>query len=269
MNQQDGPHLEDAGANGLTAWRFLGMWRTIAAISIVLLFLTFNPLLSGLLPYLRAGWPAVQTGFWLKMADPWKARGTVGFLFHLCMAGFRAGACGVVCLIVTVIAAEYFNRRPVDMIPMIIALVAILFGCFLSFVLGWLGVAIALRYGVRVFVISNLYERCQGDFDVAKTLLPPPHRTNPANFIVAMSAGVTLLAIWFISMLAILPADWNKEEGILPGILLGLLPVILIACIAVVIFLSKRIIAQSPADCWGAAAPELEEVDSNWYRTTD
>jgi|GEM_PF-6580802 len=266
------PEDEDADEEiraNWSLWRFMGKWPMIAAISLGLLFLTFNPLLSGLLPYLRAGWPAFQTAVWLKQSDPWKARGTVGLVFHLCMAGFLAGSCGVACIVGTILVADAFNREP-NQVALMIALGAILFGCLLSFIFGWLGVVIAVRHRIRVYVMSNLYQVCRGDFRIAMALPPHVHRTNPANFIIAIAATVPLLALWFVMMLASMPAPGNNEEETkMVLFVLSLLPLVGIMCIAVVVFLSRRIMASSPADCWGADIPTATDEETNWYRAAD
>ncbi len=260
--------MESQDADVPRAWRFLGQWPTIAMVSIVLLILTLNPLLTGLLPYLRAGWPALRTAFWLKQTDPWTARGTVGFLFHLGMALFRAGACGFVCVLSTVVIANVTQKQP-DLRPFIVAILTIAFGCILSSIFGWIGIAIALRHRVRIFVMSNLYSVCHGDFTVATTLGPGITRTNPANYIIGVAAAAPLLAIWFAAMLTTAPGDHVDKIETAPFILLVLLPFLIIACIALVVFLSGRITAQSPGECWGAAMPESEAAVPNWYQSTE
>ncbi len=250
------------------AWRCFGQWPMIAMVSIVLLMLTLNPVLTGFLPYLRAGWPALRTALWLKKSDPWKARGTAGLLFHLCMALFCAGVCGLFCVLSTVLVATVTQKQP-DLLPFIVAISIIAFACLLSSVFAWIGIAITLLHRVRIFVMSNLYTVCDGDFTVATTLEPKITGINPANYIIGVATATPLLAIWYVVMLTGAtghPADQNETTTF---ILLGLLPVLAIACVGVVVFLSSRITAQSPAECWGAELPEYEDVAANWYQSTD
>ena len=238
-------------------WLLLGKWWIVASISIVLFVLTLNPLLAGAFPYVRAGWPAVRTAFWLKFADPWSARGSVGLLFHLCMASFRAGVTGLACVVGSVVAAEMFKQDP-NFIQFAVAMIVIVIGCFISFLLGWIGVVIALRHGVRIFVISNLYKICHGNFSNAEHVQTGPTRTNPAHFIVAIAIAVPSLTLWFAAILMTMPLNMNDGDDItVPIVILSLLPVLAIACLIMLIYLSKRIMARSPAECWGAPIPDL------------
>ena len=246
------------------AWRFLLNWRVIAFVSFLLLLLTQDPVLTGFCPYIRAGWPAVQTAFWLKWGDPWKARGTVGMLFHLCMAGFRAGICGFLFLVVFVIA---FAHQPPNLVSCSIAIGSILGGCLISLVLGAIGVVMAFRHQIRIYVMSNLYARCRGDFELAKTMNAVVQGVNPTSFIVAIATATPLLAAWF-ALMVIVSAGNQPNQASLSSRLVGyLLPLVVIGSVAVVASVSKRIIARSPHDCWSFPAPEIEETTSTWYQS--
>ena len=139
----------------------------------------------------------------------------------------------------------------------------------MSSVIGWIGIAIALRSQVRIFVMSNLYRICRGDFAVAKTIGPGLNGTNPGNYVIAVVTSSSMLAIWFMAMLISIPTRVNGENKTALFILLGLLPVLVIACVVLVAFLSERIMAKSPAECWGAEVPDSEKVTGNWYQSAD
>jgi len=247
-------------------WRLLGQWWFIVVVSLGLLAATLNPIAAGLLPYVKAGWPAARTAFWLKSEDPWKARGTVGLLFHLCMAFFRAGTVGLIWVLLAVFAAAAFHEEP-DMVLFIVAILTILFGCLLSTVLCWVGILIALRHHVRIFVFSNLYKVCRGHFSSAGTLESGPLRINPGNYIIAIATVTPMLALWFVAMLLTMPGPGVQEIGVPFQIVFGMLPVLCIVAVAVIVYLSKQIAARSPAECWGQEAPEQDsdENDRHWY----
>jgi hypothetical protein len=272
MTSYDDSALSNPTVASRSAWGRLGRWPMVATVSLALLLVTFNPILTALLPYLFAGWPAVQTAFWLKAMDPWKARGTVGLLFHLCMAGFLAAAHGTAWVFGTIFLASLVAVKGFDdnlILPMI-AIGSICFGCFVSSVLGWIGIVIALRHGVRVFVKSNLYRVCRGDFQVATTLtLPPDRNTNPANFIVALAVGAPVLVIWCVGVVLAIPPAGVAQVDLKQQILMSMLLILPVAIIAIVIYLAKHIIARSPAECWGAELPLRETVETNWYRVED
>ena len=267
MNSDADSDLPPDETNSSVMWRVLGQWPVIVFVYIALMALTYNPLIAGCLPYLKAGWPAAQTAFWLKWSDPWRARGTVGFLFHLCMALFRAGACGTVCIIGMAVVFHVRQQQP-NLIPVAVAISTILLGCILSSILGGIGVFIALRHGIRIYVATKLFKICRGDFAVAKTLAPRLDRTNPGNFIIIVAIVTPIMAFWFGAMLTTLPNQAQQQQETLPVILL-LLPVLCIAGIAAAVWLSGRIMARTPAECWGAHIPESEKEDANWYQRAE
>ncbi len=262
------PEMDSEDAEAPQPTSIFGQWPVIALASIVLLMLTGNPLLTGILPYLKAGWPASKTALWLKRTDPWPARGTVGFLFHLCMALFCAGAWALVCVIGTAVVASITQKQP-DLTQFVIAILIIAFGCCLSSLLGGIGIVIALRHRVRIFVKSNLSTVCHGDFTRATTLGPGRIRINPANYIIGVATVAPLLGTWFVAMLMTAPGARIDKVDTTQLILMWLLPVVAATCIAILIFLSARITANSPAECWGAEVPESEEEAPNWYQLRD
>lgn len=237
-------------------------------VSIVLLALTYNPLIAGFLPYLKAGWPAVRTGFWLKRVDPWRARGTVGLLFHLCMALFRASLCGLAWLFGTLFYSIATGNEP-DMVPGMIALSAIFAGSMLSTLLCWVGIVVAVRHGVRIFVATHLSHICKGDFTVAQTQRQGGVSLNPGRFIVVVATLTPILTLWFAAILTTVTNHWNRPQDPTPMILILLLPFLCLAGILLGAWLAERIMAKSPAECWGAQIPESEKVDTNWYQSAD
>lgn len=251
-------------ADASSSWCFW-KWRDVALASFVLLLLTQDPILTGVLPYLRAGWPAVRTAFWLKAVDPWKARATVGMLFHLCMAGFRAGICGFVCLMGLAVAMTHFNRPP-HMISTSIAIGSILCGCVVSLILGAAGIMIALQHQVRIYAMSDLYERCHGDFEKAKFMSVAFPGVNPTNFIVAIAAATPLLGLWFALLVISSVGNPPGQPSTFSIVVAATLPLIGLGAVLAMSFLQKRIIAKSPAECWGAEIPLFEEPEHNWYR---
>ena len=238
-------------------WRRASHWPTIALLSLALLILTLNPLWVGFSPYVRAAWPALRTGVWLKKADPWKARGTVGLLFHFCLALLSAGASGLVSVLVTVIATAITQEQP-NLFAFMVAILIILLGCLLSSVLGWMGVAIAFHHRVRIFAMPNLYTVCQGDFARARTWGPARLHANLANIVRGVATIVPCLAIWFVAMLATIPRNPADQPQPIAVVLLGVLPLLAIACLIITVVISNRIMASSPAECWGAEVPDAD-----------
>lgn len=245
-------------------------WLIVFAISVGVFALTYSPLLAMTLPYLRAGWPAFQTACWLRKADPWPARGRVGFYFHLAMAGFRAAVAGVVALVLMVVIEQNLQRQA-DLNQVMIALCVIMAGAGLSFSFGGWGTVIALRNRVRIFVVSDLKHFCHGDFSQIARLPTLKFHLNPANYVMAVALAAPTLTLWFVAVLLAMPKPDVRDPPVGAfGLLLLSLPVLGILIIALLIFLSGRMIARTPLECWGAAPPVEPSHDRhNWYRRSE
>lgn len=243
-------------------------WLGVLALSVGVFLLTMSPILAMAGPYLRAGWPAVRTAWWLRQNDPWRERGIVCFHFHLAMAGFRAGVVGV---FMAVVMAIVFSNRQNNIVPtqFIIGISVVMAGVGLSFVLGWWGTILAYRHGVRVFVISNLRNRCHGDFSQIERVSKSKFMVNPANYVMAVAIVAPALALWFATMLATMPRPGEDQAHItLPIALVWSLPGLGVCCIVLLIYLSNRVVAFTPHECWGAAVPRSESSDDNWYQSS-
>ena len=245
-------------------------WLIVFAISVGVFALTFSPLLAMALPYLRAGWPAFQTACWLRKADPWPARGRVGFYFHLAMAGFRAAVAGVFAIMLMLVIEQNLQRQA-DINQVMMAFCFIMAGAGLSSSFGWWGTVIALRNRVRIFVISDLKHFCHGDFFQIARLPMLKFHLNPANYVMAVAIAAPTLALWFVAMLLAMSKPDVRDPPVGVAVLLLLsLPVLGILIIALLIFLSGRMIARTPLECWGAAPPvEPSDDRHNWYRRSE
>ncbi len=242
-----------------------GKWLVVLAISVGIFLLTLSPLLGMVWPYLRAGWAPVRTAWWLLRNDPWPARGKACFCFHLAMAGFRAGVVGVFMVLVMaiIVAPRQNNVVPTQFI---IGICVVMAGVGLSFVFGWWGTILAFRHGVRVFVISNLCERCHAAFSQIERVSKLKFMVNPANYIMAVAIVAPALAIWFAAMVATMPPPGDAKESELVSLMLGwALPGLGVCSIVLLFYLSRRLIAQTPHECWGAAVPLSELSEDNWY----
>lgn len=245
-----------------------GKWLVVLAISVGIFLLTLSPLLGMVWPYLRAGWPPVRTAWWLRQNDPWPARGKVGFYFHLAMAGFRAGVVGVFMGLVMAIIFSACQNNNVVPTQFIIGICVVMAGSGLSFVCGWWGTILALRHRVRVFVISNLCERCRADFSQIERVSKLKFMVNPANYVMAVAIVTPALAIWFAAMVATMPRPGDAKESEIASLMLGCaLPGLGVGSIVLLLYLSRRLIALTPHECWGAAVPSSEPSEDNWYQT--
>lgn len=229
-------------------------------VSIGLLILTLNPLFAALFPYVRASWPALKTAFWLKKRDPWRARGTAGLYFHLCMALFWADVWAMIFVAATqIISGQPKNDH--ELIPMVIAAVILMVSAILSVIFSWIGMVVALRNGVKIFVVSNLCRLCHGDFAAAAKRESSVF--NPAIILIAFGTAIPLVMAGLLASFLVA----RQFEDFIGFVLLGSLIITVVLCLLSYNALSSRIAAKSPAECWGVETPESEHVRENWYQT--
>lgn len=250
----------------ISRWPLSTGWLFTVVLSAIVFLLTFNEFLAAAVPYLRTGWPPARTGIWLRFADPWRARGIVGMWFHLAMAGLSAAVAGVAALVLIAFLESRLNR-PADLNYVMLVLAVIFSGCAASFVSGWIGIYTALRHGIQMYVVSNLYNYCSGDFSRIASL--PMHRyvTNPVNFILAIAIFTPAIIGWCAMLLVVGSA--NPAEEYMVWLVAGIFTVLAIGIAgASMIFnrVSRRLIAQTPLECWTASVPDSVDNDANWYR---
>ena len=238
----------------------LFLWLAAFGFATSVFLLTNSPLLAAIYPYLRAGWPSFSTGCWLRRVDPWPARGRAAFYFYFAASGFLAAAAGVATLVMMVFIEQWLQRPP-DVSQIILTMSVITGGLATSTFFGWLGIISALRHRFRVIIAPHLRDYCHGDF-AQLTTIPGMSVLNLASFVMLIAIVVPMLAVWFIAMLAItVPQPGRPEPAPWLVSVLGLsLLAIPVACVLILAYVSARIIARSPLECWGAAPP-LEEAD--------
>jgi hypothetical protein len=231
----------------------------------LIFLLTSNTLLAIAMPFLHAGWPAARTAFWLLRSDPWRARAWAMFFFELGMAGLLASCCGFVMMTTGLMLESLFQQAP-NIDEMIPAMLAMLIGLLVSFAMGWIGTFIAWWYGVKVFVSFDLHRRCNGDFSRITELTPQSFGgMNSGNFILAIAIGLPSIIVWCALLVwaipAIVPAGFEK---VAPFIFVS---VVVGSIVAKVIYLSNKVIARSPYECWGVVPPKSAERADTWYQT--
>jgi hypothetical protein len=230
---------------------------TIVAAGIVYYF-TRHPLLAALLPWLHGGWNTFRSGLWILKTDPLRPRAWTCFAFYLTMACWKAAAAAVATLAVFGFAALHFGIR-VDEKELIATTIAFLAGVILHSVIGIIGVAAALRCRVRVWVQSNLRRALRGDLAQAsrmgRVIRPHPLRSRAVTYqtnlgvilvVTAMMVPVTIVA----ATVLVLAVTLGRPSNIEMIIALILFWCGLIAAILSCGWLSSRVVARSPRECW-------------------
>lgn len=261
----------DAGENRLTFTRLFSQWWVVIGIALVIQWMTGNPLLTLVLPYVRAAWPALRTGFWLKQADPWPARGTVGLLIHLGLAGFLAGATGLVSVVAFVVIEDARRQNGAPVPPLtqaVVGLVTILLGATIASLMLIAAIRIAWVHEIRIYAQANLAEATGGNFANAARQDRHSSGFNPAFYVLCVGVTLPIFVVWSTALIVI-PAWIPQANDLALQILLFGLPVVAVVCLVSVWRLSHRILARSPAECWGGTPPDASTtsrvVTENWY----
>jgi len=261
----------DAGENGLTFTRLISQWWVVIGIALIIQWMTGNPLLTLVLPYVRAALPALRTGLWLKQVDPWPARGTVGLLIHLGLAGFLAGATGLVSVVAFVVIEDARRQNGGPAPPMtqaVIGLVTILLGATIASLMLIAAIRIAWVHKIRIYAQANLAEATGGDFANAARQDGHSSGFNPAFYVLCVGVTLPMFVLWTAALIVI-PAWIPQANDLALQILQFGVPVVAFVCLMSVWRLSHRILARSPEECWGGIPPEASRISpvvtENWY----
>jgi len=253
------PNPSDSGedSSSRSGWLY---WLLAVCAAVVLHLLVGYALFVAALPCALAAWKSFRCGFWLLRSDPVAARGRACCWFCLAVGCWKATATALaVVLILMGIEIMTGLRIPVQQAlkEANFALLIMAVGVSLSTLIGIIAIALALRGKVRVWVHPGLRQRCHGEYAyVAECALSYRYRQmNHAVSVLALSvlfplaAAGTGLLMWL---------GYNHPNNNAPAVLnlIGFLLLLAgpLAMIPVYLFLSSRIIARVPADCWPPAA---------------
>lgn len=237
---------------------------TVAAAG-VLYCVTRHPLLAAILPWLHGGWKTFHTGLWILRTDPVRSRAGTCFAFYLAAACWKAAAAAFATVYLLVIVTKS-GIQP-DETEFLALCLALLAGLLLNSLIGVAAVVAALVCKVRVCVQSDLRTAMHGDLSAAVLFGPRRNSTN-LGFIVVATAVVFPLAIAGAIVFAIVTWDRNANAAVnTVEVVVGLFAsfAVPLAAIPLLGWLSSRIIARSPQECWppGTCSPRSDESKSS------
>ena len=244
------PDPSDSAEDSSSRSGFL-YWFLAVCAAVAIHLLTGYALFAAALPCALAAWKSFRCGFWLLRADPVAARGRACWWFFLAVACWKAAATA---LAIIVIFLALTGKPPPEKETVAASLILI-GGLLTSTLIGIVALAATLRARVRVWVHPSVRGRCHGDFRrlaeyVASSV---PYSSRPFNhaipvlalslFLPVLGAGTALL----IATFALHPSDPPTVPCVIGFCLLTVGP---LAMIPVYCYLSSRIIAKTPLDCW-------------------
>ncbi len=214
---------------------------------------TKEPILAAILPCLHGGWKTFRTGLWLLRSDPCRSRARTCFAFYTAAACWKAAAAALASVGLSVFVAIRFGVQP--NISEFAALMLVLTGgVVLNTLLGLGSIYAALRCKIRVWVHPRLRTAVHGDLRLVAQIGPFRRDFNHAIFVVATALVFPLVGAGALGLAALTVGKNPGEVGTVGAAIVALVllfggPLAMIPCYA---WLSSRIIARSPQECWPA-----------------
>lgn len=221
-------------------------------LGIALSFAVENPLAGALLPTVLAGWPSFSVGRWLLKTDSRRRRAWVCFLFYIAAACWKGASAAFTTAMVFFLIESHTGRAPTveEIAATFLTMLAAVVLCTL---LGLASLVLAVRYRIRVWVhprIRRTFER------FPKSVLGidgTHHGFNQAIFVVATSVVFPLVAGGSVALIVLLADSTPNQVSVVPTLVAFAVAFAgPLAMIPVYGWLSSRIIARHPSECWGA-----------------
>lgn len=220
----------------------LGKFALMLAIAVVLLLLTDNAAVAAALPSINAGRKSIISGIWVLSTDQRHSRARICAAFLFATGCWRAAAAALISVIVFV-AVFHLNGNPPNMGRFAVTMTVLAVGVSLTTFVGLVATMAAAVTGVRVWVHPRLRELVQGELENA-VHLAPHHYFNHAVFVVATSIGLPATSL--SALLIVTP----RSVAVTATVLISGA----ITAIACYWWLSSRMIARQPSDCWSSSS---------------
>lgn len=232
----------------------------VAYFIVTLLIATVIYLLSGamivstVLPCIHAGWSTLSSGLWILQVDPVRARARVCFTFYLAAACWKAACAALITVVTFAVVANKTGIEP-SLDKFVATMWVLIAGVVLNMVLGLAATVAAISRRVRVWVQPQLQSRYLGDLRWAARQSRIYPGFNHAIFVVGTALIFPTAALGCL-LLAVLPIAVEREDTVSTStmILIFMLvfgfPLAAIPCYA---WISSRIIARHPVECWPPA----------------
>ena len=222
------------------------------AVGIILFLATKNVFASAILPSLVAGWSSFYTGLWLLQSDQRRTRARTCFAFYLAAACWKSAAAALTTVIVFAFVAELTGKDP-TMEQFSATMLTLVAAVVLSTLIGLGATCSAVAYRIRVWVHPRLRARLDGNLSSVARLDSTHDGFNHAIFVVATSLAFPIVALGGGSLVLLLADETPNEVEMIPAIVsfvtLFAGPFAMIPLYA---WLSSRIIARNPQECWPA-----------------
>jgi hypothetical protein len=229
------------------------------AIAALLYFLTNEIAIAVVLPCLHGGWHTIETGIWLLKSDPYRRRARVCFAFYFATACWKAAAAALFTVFLFGVAEAMTGVQP-NMNEFAATMLVVAGGVVFNTLVGIGATIAAVAYNIRVWVHPGLRSMVQDDLSMVTRLNPPRCGFNHAIFVVATALVFPILCIGTVCLLVATVGKGRNEVESTSAILFVFAtmfggPIAMIPCYA---WLSSRIIARTPQQCWPQDTVQIE-----------
>jgi hypothetical protein len=223
------------------------LWSLSVFVAWCVFEITAHSWLAAIVLCLKFGFKSASTGWWLMRRDPRLARGWACLLFYLAAAGWKSTIAGfALAAIFAYIDLIWGNQGAAAASEIYVVLHVGWISFAACCVVSVLGMVIASRAGVRVWLDGRVYDSCQ-----AGCWPPTTFRGNSIREVVVLTQTVIFLlgtAVLFLMAMVV------RDQFVLMMLLLFVAPLLLAILVLVI---PERILmhisARIPEECW----PEL------------
>lgn len=250
-------------------------WSALLVAGWTLYELTTQPALAAVVVCLKFGWEDFRTAIWLRRVDPYRPRAKACFALYVASGLWKTAVTASIMLfaivVVTAIAPERAGPRPQDRegdAP------AMALGSMLAATIGYTLLAFAtcrtlwlsLRYRIKLWLDGSVHRARR------RSLWPPSEMwedsTNRAlrvllTALVVLGFPLLMSVIGSIMMYVAPPGAVRQANGQGREAFFAIIGLVMPIAVSAVVFLglrdflSRRVVALTPWDCWGYA--DLEE----------
>ncbi len=251
---------EDQGSSAALSFLSRHSWLVrgaILALSLVIFELTANAAVSTAVSCLEFGRTDLQTAWWLLRTDPDRRRGSVCSWCYFAWAFWRVGVVAMVVISLILILGILINE--LGMGP--VAPPAHLAGAF-----GLLAVSLALASLLSFLVVlaalvnrTKIWLGPEPGWAKQQGAWPPSaahrhrHGTNQAKVIVYLGCIFVMLPTFLLGTFVCFKSPLRD----VPLAYMTILGLVLVAIVAVISTLGRRVLARSPGECWPVDEPAL------------
>ncbi len=187
---------------------------------------------------------------WLRRSDPDGSRSSACWIFYLATGCWKGAAAALATIGLFVVIVVLTGQNP-DMEEFVVTMITLICGVCLCTVAGVLAIRTALKRQIRVWVHPRLYDFLDTNLSQTTKRGRPWYGVNHAIFVVATTLFFPYLATVTGMLIVVAGNAGARDADITAGLILtGLLVAGPLALLPVYIWLSSRVIAQSPHECW-------------------